>query len=103
MIAVSDAAGTWRGGITAEVYWDWLEIQDFWLDESYRGQGLGRALLAQMEGLAIERDAAKALLSTFAFQARTFYERWGYEVVGEVEDYPPGSSLFTMVKQLCPR
>jgi hypothetical protein len=39
-------------------------------------------------------------LTTFDFQARSFYEIKGYKVVGEIKDYPPGSSYFTMVKEL---
>ncbi len=44
--------------------------------------------------------ATKALLTTYEFQARTFYEAHGYQVVGEIKDYPPGSSYYTMVKVL---
>ncbi len=33
-------------------------------------------------------------------QTRTFYERHGYKVVGVVENYPPGSKYYTMVKVL---
>lgn len=41
-----------------------------------------------------------AFLTTFDFQARTFYEEKGYQIVGEIKDYPPGGSYFTMVKDL---
>jgi hypothetical protein len=39
-------------------------------------------------------------LSTFSFQARPFYERFGYEVFGELPDYPEGHSLYFMKKML---
>ena len=99
-IMVVDASGQWQGGITASLYWNWLELEDFLLPEPLRGQGLGSSMLAQMEQIGREQGASKAILTTFEFQARPFYERHGYKVVGVVEDYPPGSNYYTMVKVL---
>lgn len=99
-IIVLDSDRQWIGGISAEVYWDWVEINDFLINEEYRGKGLGGHLLGLIETIASEKGAKKALLSTFEFQARTFYEIHQYKVVGEVKDYPPGSSYYTMVKEL---
>lgn len=59
---------------------------------------MGSKLLAQVEIAAQEMSAKKALLTTYSFQARTFYEERGYQVVWEIKDYPPGSSYYTMVK-----
>jgi len=99
-IIVMDEDKKWVGGITAEVYWEWLEINKFWFFEKYRGKGLGGLLLEETERIAIDKGAKKALLTTYEFQARSFYEKKGYEVVGEVKDYPPGSSYYTLVKSL---
>ncbi|MFC4560155.1 GNAT family N-acetyltransferase [Virgibacillus kekensis] len=90
----------WVGGISADVYWGWLEINDFWFNEELRGRGFGKTLLQKTEEIAIDKGAQKSLLTTFDFQARNFYTKYGYEVVGEIKDYPPGSSYFTMVKTL---
>ncbi|MTD31723.1 GNAT family N-acetyltransferase [Planomicrobium sp. YIM 101495] len=97
---VSDNNKNWIGGLNADVYWGWMEINDFWFHESYRGKGIGGQLLDKAEKVAREKGAKKALLTTFEFQARSFYENKGYQVVGEVKDYPPGSSYYTMVKIL---
>ncbi|QQE81499.1 GNAT family N-acetyltransferase [Alicyclobacillus sp. SO9] len=97
-IIVSDDDNRWIGGISAEVYWNWLEIHDFWLSEGCRGKGLGTLLLNKVETIAREKGATKVLLTTFEFQARTFYELHQYKVVGEIQDYPPGSTYYTMVK-----
>ncbi|WP_066166515.1 GNAT family N-acetyltransferase [Metasolibacillus fluoroglycofenilyticus] len=99
-IIVSDDDKNWIGGLNAEVYWNWLEINNFWFHENYRGEGLGGNLLSQAEEIAKEMGATKVLLTTFEFQARTFYEMKGYQVVGEIKDYPPGSVYYTMVKTL---
>lgn len=99
-IIVSDDNRNWVGGITAEVYWNWVEINDFWISEKYRGDGLGGVLLEKAEKIAKELGAKNALLTTFEFQARSFYELKGFKVVGEIKDYPPGSSYYTMIKPL---
>ena len=99
-VIVSDDHENWIGGISADVYWDWMEINDFWFLEEYRGKGLGGKILDRAEKIAKEKGAKKVLLSTFEFQARSFYEIKGYQVVGEIKDYPPGSSYYTMVKTL---
>ncbi|MFD1413597.1 GNAT family N-acetyltransferase [Oceanobacillus jeddahense] len=97
-IIVSDGEGNWIGGLNADVYWGWIEINDFWFHDAYRGKGLGSQLLDKAENIAKEKEAKKALLTTFEFQARTYYEMKGYQVVGEIKDYPPGSNYYTMVK-----
>ncbi|MBM7663224.1 GNAT superfamily N-acetyltransferase [Bacillus mesophilus] len=99
-IIVSDLDGVCIGGLHADVYWDWVEINDLWFCKEYRGRGLGSTILNKAEKTAKEKGAKKALLTTFEFQARAFYESKGYEIVGEVKDYPPGSSFYTMVKTL---
>lgn len=99
-LIVTDLQQQWIGGITAEVYWGWVEINKFWFSQEYRGKGIGGQLLAKAEESAKQMGATKALLTTYDFQARTFYEAKGYQVVGEVKDYPPGSSYYTMIKHL---
>ncbi|MCL1699410.1 GNAT family N-acetyltransferase [Lysinibacillus sp. Bpr_S20] len=99
-LIVSDHQQQWIGGITAEVYWGWVEINKFWFSKEFRGKGIGGQLLAKAEETAKQMGATKALLTTYDFQARTFYEARGYQVVGEIKDYPPGSSYYTMVKHL---
>lgn len=97
-ILVTKDDDDWVGGLSGEVYWGWFELNYFWLYEEYRGKGLGTTLLGQAEKIAKDLGAKKALLKTFEFQARTFYESKGYEIVGEIKDYPPGSNFYTMVK-----
>lgn len=99
-IIVSDSKEAWVGGINADVYWGWVEINNFWCKDTYRNKGLGSLLLDKLEAIAKEKGAEKALLTTFEFQARAFYEKHGFQIVGEIKDYPPGSSYYTMVKHL---
>lgn len=93
-----DCEGRLRGGLVASTYWDWLEVEDLWLDEGLRGRGYGRRLMGMAEGEARARGCTRAWVRTFRFQARGFYERLGYRVVGELADYPPGDALYWMRK-----
>lgn len=99
-IAVYGEEGRLLGALVADTYWGWLDINDLWLHEDYRRQGLGSRLLLTAEKEARRRGCRRALLKTFSFQARAFYEKNGYRVTGQLDDYPPGQSFFWMVKEL---
>lgn len=88
------------GGLIAETYWQWLDVDDLWLDETVRGQGVGRVMLAAAEQEARRRGCTAVQLKTFSFQARGFYEKQGYRVVGALDDYPPGATLYWLRKEL---
>ncbi len=97
-IVIRDAAGEIVAGLIGETYWGWLEVDTLWVAESLRGQGHGRALLRMAEAEARRRGCSHAMLTTYSFQARGFYEREGYRVVGEMVDYPPGATYYWMRK-----
>ena len=65
-----------------------------------RGKGHARKLLESAETYAMERGCIGAHLETFSFQARPLYEKLGYEVFGEIRDYPPGHTFYFMRKRL---
>ena len=88
------------GGLVGNTYWGWLEIDDFWIDESLRRQGFGQELLQAAETEAIMRGCIRVFLQTYSFQARGFYEKRGYQVVGQLDDYPLGQSFYWMRKNL---
>ncbi len=79
--------------------WGWLYVSHLWIGERMRGQGLGAALLAQVEELSQRHGMLGAHLTTASFQARGFYEKQGYSVFGELEDMPPSETLFYMKKR----
>ena len=59
-------------------------------------------MLDAAEAEARARGCLRARLSTFDFQARGFYEKQGYRVVGTLADYPPGGAMYWMRKELEP-
>ena len=49
---------------------------------------------------ANSRDCRQIVLETFDFQAFAFYQKFGFEEVGRVEDYPLGHQYLILVKRL---
>ncbi|UCC14047.1 MAG: GNAT family N-acetyltransferase [Gammaproteobacteria bacterium] len=99
-ISVRDRAGRMVGGLKGVTALGWLYVSNLWLDEGYRGQGLGSDLLRRAERQAVARGCRRSCLSSFSFQAPDFYLRHGYEVFGQLEDYPDGETLFFLRKAL---
>jgi GNAT superfamily N-acetyltransferase len=97
---VRDADGTIRAGLVGFCAWQWLSIELLWVDESLRGQGYGSALLAEAEAAGRKAGCIAARLDTYEFQARPFYERYGYVVYGELDGYPGGTRTYLMRKSL---
>ena len=81
------------------VDYDWLVIQLVVVPQAMRGVGVGSRLLAKAEELAGRRGCIGAWLETFSFQARGFYERLGYSVVGQIENHPIGGARFILFKR----
>ena len=99
-ISVRDRAGRMVGGLKGVTALGWLYVSNLWLDEGYRGQGLGSDLLRRAERQAVARGCRRSCLSSFSFQAPDFYLRHGYKVFGQLEDYPDGETLFFLRKAL---
>jgi GNAT superfamily N-acetyltransferase len=88
------------GGVIAEAYWEWLYVDLLWVGEQLRGQGFGHLLLAAAEQEAMRLGAKHAYLDTFSFQAPEFYKQHGYEVFGELQDFPVGHTRYFFTKEL---
>ena len=75
-------------------------IAHLWVHESYRGHGLGRALLLAAEAEAIRKGCEQVVLSTHSFQAPMFYEQMGYEQQAVIRNWPKGHSNIIYLKRL---
>ncbi len=97
---IYDQGGQVAGGVIGITYWNWLYIDLMWIKEDLRGLGYGSRLLALAEAEARTRGAQHAYLDTFSFQAPEFYKKQGYQVFGELRDFPPGNQRYFLTKEL---
>lgn len=101
LLAIRDP-GTGRvvGGLQGVSYYGWLFVETLVLPEALRGRRLGTRLMDQAETIARQRGCIGVWLDTFSFQARGFYEKRGYRLFGQIDDYPPGHRRFYLAKRL---
>lgn len=83
---LKDENGIVRGGILAEVCWNWLEIHTFMIDEDIRKTGFGTKLLEEIETIALDKECDFIKVDTLSFQALGFYEKNGYQVYGSIDN-----------------
>lgn len=100
---VTDEQGAIVGGCVLDI--DETKIAEFdrlWVDERYRRQGMGSALIRAAEQAARERGCRTMVNAyTFEFQAaRQLFERQGYQLIGIVKDWPRGHESYTLIKSL---
>lgn len=91
-----EANDTFAAGAVARMYWNMMFIDTVFVEESCRKLGLGKKLIATLIGIAKENHCKFIILETYSFQAKDFYAKYGFKVVGVIEDYPPGEAFFTM-------
>ena len=87
-------------GISGWTWGDCCELQSLWVSPSLKGRWLGARLLAAAEAEALARGCTQTVHFTWDFQARSLYERAGYELVGRVEDFPTGTDVLWYRKRL---
>lgn len=100
VVVLENEQQTMLAGASARTFGDWLLIENIWVSASLRGQHIGSGLLQQLEATAIARGCKFSLLDTLEFQARPFYEKFGYEVRWVQEGYPRTGCKYFMVKHL---
>jgi GNAT superfamily N-acetyltransferase len=99
-IFIRDEQNKIIGGLLGETAWGWLHVSILWLSEGLRRQGYGSRLLAMTEAEALARGCHSAHLDTMDFQALPFYQKHGYLVYGQLDDFPIGHSRYFMRKKL---
>lgn len=99
-LVVRGPHGDIGGGLLGFVWGGWLQVTALWVSTPLRGAGFGGRLLAAAEGHALHHGAVGAALETYSFQAREFYEKQGYAVVGQIDGYPPGHTKYFLAKPL---
>lgn len=80
---------------------NYLLLDNIWVDESKQKQGYGIRLYQAIEDLARKEKCEKILLQTFDFlNTLSFWQRFGFQSVGEVPNCPQGNKLYYLMKNL---
>ena len=87
LILLTHANDNVVGGLMAETQLSWLRISIMSVHPEWRSKGIGAALLAEAEQLAIARDCKHAYVDTMDYQAPQFYLSHGFEIVGQIPDW----------------
>lgn len=95
-----DEQGELVAGISGCVFGNWLMVSWLWCGDVARGQGLADKLLTALEQSAAELGATTAQLDTLDFQAKPFYEKRGYVVKYQLNNYPRSGTRYFMEKML---
>ena len=98
---IIDKEGNIIGGCTGYIYyWGCMYIDDMWVEEKYRREGLGSQALQAVEKVAEARGCHLIWLGTWDFQARPYYEKHGYTVFSTMHDCPVGHTDYNLFKRL---
>ena len=99
-IYVEDEQGNLIAGMVAETFGNWLEIEYLYVQEDFRGQGIGSNILNRAEKEARERKCNYSFVNTYQFQAPDFYKKHGYEEVFALKEYPYTGERYYYTKAL---
>lgn len=80
-------------------YSGWFYLTDLFVEKSYRHQGLGSRLLLDLETKIKAVGVSNIWVWTAGYEAPPFYQKQGYEVFTEMENwYSDGSSRVGLKK-----
>jgi GNAT superfamily N-acetyltransferase len=82
--------------------WTWAhacEVKDLWVHPALRGGGYGQRLLESAEQEARLHGCTVILIRSHSFQAPAFYQKFGYELAWQLNDFPPGYQDCYLVKR----
>ena len=91
------------GGLSGWTWGTCAGIAMLWVREDARRSGVGAQLLAAVEQVARDRGCHQLVVSSFTFQAPSFYERHGYVETSRTEGIPvQGQADVHLAKRLEP-
>lgn len=101
-IFARDDGGQIIAGLCGFTWGHTLRVEQLWVHESLRSQGLGSRLLGAAECEAVVRGCTQAVLDTHSFQAPELYRTLGYSLCGVAHDWPRGHQQLYFEKTLAP-
>lgn len=88
------------GGVVGEAYWGWVHFTTVWVHPDHRRKGIASQMLKSAEEAAARLGYTQAYLDTFTFQTPDLYLRAGYEIFGQLVNFPAGGTRLFMRKTI---
>ena len=88
------------GGMIGKVFWNWLYADLVWVEEEFRGRGIGTDVMRAAEEQARKMKLSGIYLWTQSWQAPSFYGKLGYSQFVELKGFPPGHNRLGFFKYL---
>ncbi|MFN8572752.1 MAG: GNAT family N-acetyltransferase [Gemmatimonadaceae bacterium] len=98
-VIVTRDDGSIASGLLGETRWQWFYIDVLWMADDTRGRHIGTQAMQLAEEEARRRRCVGAFVDTLDFQARGFYEKFGFALYGTLPNYPPGHERFYLFKR----
>ena len=98
-LVIKDQEGELIGGLHAWTTLQNVIFEHVWIEEKFRGKGLGRMLMLEMERIARENGCIASQAYCFSFQAPGFFEKMGYKILGVSKGYPHPVKEFYLIKK----
>lgn len=100
LVVARDNSGELLGGLYGRTIYKKLLIDTLWVDKNHRGTGLGKQLLNLAENEAIQRGCIIFQVDTLSIQSPLFYQKMGFEIVGEIPEYSGYPAHYFMIKTI---
>lgn len=88
------------GGIIARKKMQWLDIDILFVNQNYRNHKIGSHLMSKAIEYCKKENLIGIHLYTLDFQARGFYEKQGFKLIAEIEDWPKGITRYEFIKYI---
>lgn len=98
VISLKDDTGNVIGGLAGHTARGWLYTALLFIPAELRGQNLGPKILGMAEEEARKRGCKGAYIDTMNPDALTIYQKCGYEIFGQIEDFGETMSLTYLKK-----
>ncbi len=96
---VRDENNEIKGGCNGNIGYDWLYVDQLWVEEALRGKGYGTALMHAAEKLALDKNCVSAAVNTTDWEALDFYKKLGYRVELERHGLAKNSVFYFLRKE----
>ena len=99
-VQIKNEHGEVIAGAAGRTFGNWLQLSTLWVSEELRGKAMGSQILKSFEDAGKKRGCTTCLLDTLNFQARPFYEKYGYKTQWVQQNYPKTGCKYFMTKTL---